>query len=169
MSAFSLNTKMSAVFYWTHTNAVYFFFMEHRLQPCRLLFYSLSTTTSSTSFIEDNTDVCFPPLNRPTQQCRLFCCCWKLTCVSLLVWLAYLYIYIYIFYFDIFPQSGMFPTTDRAAGRSGADDGRKQRAEWGDSEDDDTVPRPDGVTLQRSRGAQWKVFCLALSAVCFYY
>ena len=46
--------------------------------------------------------------------------------------LAYLY-NLYIGYFNFFPQSGMFPTTDKAAGRSGADDSRKKRAERGDS------------------------------------
>ena len=48
-----------------------------------------------------------------------------------------------MFYFESFSQNGTFPTTDRAAGRSGADDSRKQRAESGDSEDDGAVPRPD--------------------------
>ena len=96
---------------------------------------------SFTSIIERNTDVCFSPLNRPTQQCRLGFFVDNLPPSLFQSGLHY----IQIFYFECFPQSGTFPTTDRAAGRSGADY---------DSEDDGTVPRPDGVTLQRSRGAQ---------------
>ena len=40
-----------------------------------------------------------------------------------------------------------FPTTGRPEKRSGADDSRKQRQTEG-TEDDGTVPRPDGVTLR---------------------
>ena len=83
------HTTMSSAFIIEHTTTPLAFFIEHtpvfslKIQPCRLLhslntrqcrllFYSLSTTMSSASFIEHKTVVCFPPLNWPTQQCRLF-------------------------------------------------------------------------------------------------